>query len=363
MNRKELFDEAISLRNKKELAASMQLLRLGAVFSPDLLDQYGHPAFKKEYLRTILSQKQWEKAIQFAEDEIDKNTEHWHEMLFARAYQSNGQEDIAKGWWGKVLAYEPNNSEALAALAKINPVIKGDSIHTRASIISCLYNGVDPFVNFNEKQYKLDLQGWNSVDSFFEQLIGIIEPKLVIEVGTWKGASAACIGSCLKNKGFGVLLCVDTWLGNSTHWIHKDKADYFDSLDIKNGRPDLYLHFLANIKQLDLHHIVVPFPQTSFHAAKVLGHFNIKADLIYIDAGHEFEDVYQDLVSYWDILADAGILCGDDYHHTWPGVIKAAHTFCKNKKLQLYEKYNKFIITKSSRDLSNVFNKVDLTSA
>ena len=78
MNRKELFDEAISLRNKKELAASMQLLRLGAVFSPDLLDQYGHPAFKKEYLRTILSQKQWEKAIQFAEDEIDKNTEHWH---------------------------------------------------------------------------------------------------------------------------------------------------------------------------------------------------------------------------------------------------------------------------------------------
>ena len=55
--------------------------------------------------------------------------------------------------------------------------------------------------------------------------------------------------------------------------------------------------------------------------------------MIYIDASHEEEDVYQDLCNYWEVVGNNGILFGDDY--SWDGVRLAVDRFAaeENKKV------------------------------
>jgi hypothetical protein len=48
----------------------------------------------------------------------------------------------------------------------------------------------------------------------------------------------------------------------------------------------------------------------SMKAAQTL---DVLADLIYIDASHEEEDVYNDVLAWYKKLKVGGIMCGDDY--------------------------------------------------
>jgi hypothetical protein len=40
---------------------------------------------------------------------------------------------------------------------------------------------------------------------------------------------------------------------------------------------------------------------------------SIKADIIYIDASHDFESVYKDLCLAQEVVASDGVICGDDW--------------------------------------------------
>ena len=53
----------------------------------------------------------------------------------------------------------------------------------------------------------------------------------------------------------------------------------------------------------------------------------------------------RDLQTYWKILADTGVLLGDDYIG-WPGVTRAANQFALEMKLPIFGKLGKFVITK-----------------
>ena len=55
--------------------------------------------------------------------------------------------------------------------------------------------------------------------------------------------------------------------------------------------------------------------------------------MIYLDASHEEEDVYQDLCNYWEVLANNGVLFGDDY--AWDGVRLAVDRFAKDERRQV----------------------------
>jgi hypothetical protein len=59
----------------------------------------------------------------------------------------------------------------------------------------------------------------------------------------------------------------------------------------------------------------------------VLRHHNVIADVIHIDAGHDYRSVKTDLQIWWPLLRPGGILIGDDYitddHNPWPGVRQA----------------------------------------
>jgi len=48
----------------------------------------------------------------------------------------------------------------------------------------------NPYRDFDARSMTLDLQGWGSEHPWFERFIRRIAPAEIIEVGTWKGASA-----------------------------------------------------------------------------------------------------------------------------------------------------------------------------
>lgn len=63
---------------------------------------------------------------------------------------------------------------------------------------------------------------------------------------------------------------------------------------------------------------------TSEMAAKGGGAFPIQsADIVFIDAAHDYENVMKDIRLWWPHLRIGGMLCGHDFNHKWPGVERA----------------------------------------
>jgi hypothetical protein len=168
-----------------------------------------------------------------------------------------------------------------------------------------------------------EVQGWNGDHPSLRRLTQSAADAAVIDVGVWKGQSTITMARSMRDAGIdGCVIAVDTFLGSAEHW------DLTRNLFTRtHGFPDIYGTFLANVHAAGVSGYVVPMPQTSANAAIVLRRLGILASVIHIDAAHEYEAVLKDAENYWAILAPGGYLIGDDYHPSWPGVIRAAGEF------------------------------------
>lgn len=201
-----------------------------------------------------------------------------------------------------------------------------------------------PYAGFAAEDFPLDTQGWGSIHPAFEQAIAALRPSLIIEVGTWKGGSALHMASIARRLGLeSEIVCVDTFLGSHEHWI---VPEWKQSLNLKNGYPRLYFQFLANVVKQGMQDLITPFPISGTSAAYFFLHHGIVADLVYIDAGHEYPDVLRDIELYWSLLRPGGALIGDDFTPTWPGVVKAVKDFAAHHGLTLQSSSEKWVLVK-----------------
>jgi hypothetical protein len=196
-----------------------------------------------------------------------------------------------------------------------------------------------------------DRQGWNSQHPAFEEIIQGIRPNVVIDVGTWKGASTIYLAGLLQRNGIaGAVIAVDTFLGSVEHW---DRSSAFAGLiPHRFGMPLLYEQFLSNVVRANAQDWIVPLAMTSTAAGVLLGRVGIRAGLIHIDASHDYEDVLRDARTYWEVLAPGGFMVGDDYVQDWPGVIKAANEFAAEKSVPLATSAPKWIMQKPPQTVS-----------
>ncbi len=202
------------------------------------------------------------------------------------------------------------------------------------SILTALH-GCDPYEGFAYADYPLDLQGGGE-QSLMRQAFNAIKPRLIVEVGSWKGASAVAWASMLKEAGVdGAVICVDTWLGGLDHITRPKGKDWQIRPYFKHGYSQLYYQFLANVCQKGLQDYIVPLPNTSVTGARWLAQAGLTADLVYVDASHEEDDVYQDLEAYWRVLRPGGMMCGDDWALAWHGVVCAVNRFARERDLKL----------------------------
>jgi hypothetical protein len=218
-----------------------------------------------------------------------------------------------------------------------------------------------PYEGFDYNAYPEDLQGGGGtpmMQSVFAQL----KPKLVVEVGSWKGVSAIFWARLMKEHNIdGAVVCVDTWLGGIDHITRPRGEDWTIRKYFKNGYSTLYYQFLSNIMRLGLQDYIVPIPNSSICGARWMQYHGLAADLVYIDASHEEDDVYADMQAYWKVLKWGGAMLGDDFTLAWYPVICAVNRFAREKELAMQVSPPTWVIQKTmSGDHQAVANMVNV---
>lgn len=211
--------------------------------------------------------------------------------------------------------------------------------------LKLLYNDHDVYATFPLRP--LDLQGWSENFPLYQMLIHDMRPKLIVEVGVWKGSSSVFMANELKNAGRGRIVCVDTWLGAVEFWTKHiaGKGDWTRDLKWQNGYPSVYYTFLSNVVRRNVTEQVIPFPATSAIACDFFKRKWIRADMVHVDASHSYEDVISDLNCWSGVIRKGGVLFGDDYSQWWPDVKRAVDEFVGgDKRRRLTFNKNKWMV-------------------
>ena len=213
-----------------------------------------------------------------------------------------------------------------------------------------LIHATDPYQGLTLGDYSPDLHGWGSEHPIFGALLADLRPRRILEVGTWKGASALHMADLAVRLGLTdcEICCVDTWLGALEFWTDHGDPLRYGSLNLVNGYPSVYYTFLKNVAAHHATQAVTPFPVTSAIAARFFAHHKIAFDLIYIDASHDTPDVLADLQAFWPLLSPEGILFGDDYN--WPSAASAVDDFAGRQALRAESYDEKWLLRRVLRE-------------
>ena len=60
----------------------------------------------------------------------------------------------------------------------------------RADVIEAIWFGQDPFDGYPTGLYAPDHQGWNSHHPYLSESVWRSSPRIIVEIGVWKGGSA-----------------------------------------------------------------------------------------------------------------------------------------------------------------------------
>lgn len=151
-----------------------------------------------------------------------------------------------------------------------------------------------------------------------------------LEIGTYHGQSAAVLAQ------FGEVWAVDLW-GNVDVGLRN-----YDQVGKHH-----FAAFNENMIRLELIERVFPICSTS----KALCVFEAcTMDIIHIDAGHQYEDVKQDIEESIRLLDNRGLMIFDDYkrpgfgpewgtNDPWEGVARAVDELLATGKFVIYEHF------------------------
>lgn len=174
-----------------------------------------------------------------------------------------------------------------------------------------------------------NLEGWFTFPALYLSLVKLLpEGARFVEVGSWKGKSLAFFLVEMQNRmrRFEVF-AVDTWEGSPEH----------AGLDcIVDG--SLFEEFRRNLSSLDGLFTAIRAP--SLEAVETFR--NQSLDAVFIDAGHEYEDVIADLHAWHPKLKPGGYLCGHDYSSAWPGVVRAVDEFFATRPNELISRGDEY---------------------
>jgi hypothetical protein len=160
-----------------------------------------------------------------------------------------------------------------------------------------------------------EIEGWfaGANKDVLRQLVENTEgTRIILELGSFRGLSSKFLVELL---GAGdQLICIDHWLGSEEHHRREDWRDVLSTL---------HQVFLMNL--WGYREQVIPMRTTTHDGLRELRKLGIKPDVIYVDASHDDESVYQDVRDCMEFFPEAEI-CGDDWpqHGVRTGVVRAA---------------------------------------
>lgn len=176
--------------------------------------------------------------------------------------------------------------------------------------------------------------------SLFDWLIRTVRPQFLIEIGSWKGHSANYMIDRCKEAGLdSKIVCVDTFLGGPEHWV---LPGGIETLHRRLGRPTVLERFLGNTLARGNKGNVFPLTIDSYGAAHIFRHFGFKADLIFVDGGHDPATARNDIMEYYPLLSERGVMFGDDYQY--PPLAETLHACAAELGLQVIVSERKWVL-------------------
>ena len=149
--------------------------------------------------------------------------------------------------------------------------------------------------------------------------------KTIIEVSSWHGRSSRSIADNMSNSR--TLYCVDHWLGSKA-----ERDTFHQSAKLKEG-DHAFIKFSENLFDHIRKGRVIPLRMSSRNAAELLQKQGIMAGMVFIDAGHTYEEVKEDIYVWLPLVIEGGTICGHDYYdenNMWLGVRQAVNKrFCR----------------------------------
>ena len=132
----------------------------------------------------------------------------------------------------------------------------------------------------------------------------------IVEVGVWKGCSAAylAVEAINSNKNIKIDL-IDQWIKIGS------VEDYSIEEVAQNLNP--VINYVTLIKSNSI-------AATSLYEDHSL-------DFAFIDADHTYESVKKDIMAWLPKIKIGGVIAGHDYCHSVPGVIKAVNEIFSDK--------------------------------
>ena len=158
-----------------------------------------------------------------------------------------------------------------------------------------------------------------------------------VELGSWTGRSAAyCAVELINRDKLGAFYCVDTWKG--------EEAIAYDT-DIVQDLENIFRRNLTPV----IDHITM-LSMMSWLAAN--GFDDESVDFCYVDAGHSYEAVSNDLTAWWPKMRPGSMFAGDDYTKGYPGVQKAVWDFFGPRDIKIRRAGRCWLVTKPFDDSS-----------
>ena len=214
--------------------------------------------------------------------------------------------------------------------------ISADAV--RKFLIDELFDGVSPFANFPPKGVKGLIQpqrikGWGSERKVFRRLMEEVRPRVVIELGSFLGASATHMGGIAKELGFKTdIYCFDDFRG----WAGFRTGDLAD-IKQQNGNVMLMNQFMQNVISRNMTDTILPLPFSTVSSLSSFCRWGIYADLIEVDASHDFHSAWSDINIAFRLLKPGGVIFGHDYFTGADkrGVRRAVDLFASLNDLQV----------------------------
>lgn len=167
-------------------------------------------------------------------------------------------------------------------------------------------------------------KSWFDYSNFYDLVASQKSFKRYVEIGVWKGNSISYLANLLRDKKGVEIYAVDLFENSN----YSDVYGHISRKEIAN----LYEVYNYNLKRNNVRHLIKDIKGCSWETASQFE--NNYFDFIFIDAGHLYQDVINDIKAWLPKIRQNGIFAGHDW--LGGGIRKAVHDMFSKKSINIY---------------------------
>jgi hypothetical protein len=243
--------------------------------------------------------------------------------------------------WSSILNIKKENKDDRTLISEISDSLVSKIPDYKIDDFKTIDIKTNYFNSIGNVTSRDDIHGWFDWQDIYVDAVKNSEYSAhFVEVGSWMGKSACFMGELIKASGKNIKFdCVDIWSDFCADYAYSQEIN--DSILTGNT---MLSKFLKNLEKYNVSNYINPVKSMSWDAAKEYG--DLSLDMVFLDAGHDYESVKKDLNAWWPKIKKEGIFAGHDYNHSQEGVTLAVNQFFSDKKLNIIVKNNSWFIIK-----------------